>query len=206
MFFRDRVTVAVSCSFSWASEIKVSYSRTRGFTFTVFCGPCTSFGGSYSSCTSLNGGRLWSKNLSPSAFTTSTIPETRNTSSVWAAPDPPVTTSSRGPNAFRYRKTPPRVSGCVTPVVSSFDAQVSFGLTATTLPRTSGSRGIYSSAAERASSISEISEFWVITTEETDFIAAAINSPKNVGWQLEHRGNAQEGEFNFTAWTLPTLA
>ena len=45
MFFKDRVTVAVSWSLSWASDTSVSYSRTRGFTMTDFCGPSTSAAG-----------------------------------------------------------------------------------------------------------------------------------------------------------------
>lgn len=46
MFFSERVTVAVSCSLSCASEISVSYSSTAGFTMIDRWGPAKSCSGS----------------------------------------------------------------------------------------------------------------------------------------------------------------
>src|SRR5438067_10740450 len=80
-------------------------------------------------------------------------PPRRNTSSVSAAPAPPVTISSRGSYCLIARSTARSVSGWVIPVLSSRDAHVSFGLTATRRPATSDRRGTCARAAAIASSI-----------------------------------------------------
>ena len=65
------------------------------------------------------------------------------------------------------------MSGWVTPVVSSADAHVSFGFTATRLPRTKDSTGKCRSASAIACSIAS---FRVMTT-----VAIAWSSKKPVG-------------------------
>src|SRR2546423_5337352 len=61
--------------------------------------------------------------------------------------------SSLGENCLTYRSTARSVSGWVTAVVSSAEAHVSLGLTATTLSRTSGSSWRWPSASVIACSI-----------------------------------------------------